>query len=82
MPYSAHSKMCRATSTCESARISRTAWRLTTLLGPAANPARPIILARWRAVPYLGLTLGKLFQFHYILRKELTTDCCDLRWRL
>jgi len=82
MPYSAHSKTCRATSTCEGARISLTAWRLTTLLGPAAKPARPIIIARWCGVPYLGLTPGKLFRFHCILHKELTTDCCNLRWRL
>jgi len=29
----------------------------------------------------LGLILGKLCQFHCILRKELITECCDLLWR-
>jgi len=81
MPCLAHFKTCRATSTCESARNLRTAWRLTTFRGEAANLARRIIIAPQRGVLYSGSTPAKLLEFRCPLRKELITDCCDLRWR-
>jgi len=39
------------------------------------------IIARWREVPYLGLTPGRLYRFLCTQLKELTTDSSDLPWR-